>query len=109
MVINPYYNTGYYSGISEELFIEKDINWVRMKDITLSYRLPAQLLKKQGFVKNASLFVTGTDLFLITNYSGMDPVVNGNTAAVGGSGASGIDFGNFPMPRGVNFGVKIGL
>jgi len=48
-------------------------------------------------------------LFLITNYSGLDPVVNGNTAAVGGSGASGIDFGNFPMPRGLNFGVKIGL
>ena len=109
LVVNPYYNTGYYSGISEELFIEKDINWVRLKDVTLSYKLPAKLLSKQGFVKNASVFVTGTDLFLITNYSGMDPVVNGNTAAVGGSGAAGIDFGNFPMPRGVNFGVKIGL
>ena len=109
LVVTPYYSSGYYTGMSEELFIEKDVNWLRMKDITLSYRLPANLLSKQGFVKNASVFVTGTDLFLITNYSGMDPVVNGNTAAVGGSGAAGIDFGNFPMPRGINFGVKIGL
>lgn len=109
LVVTPYYSSGYYTGISEELFIEKDVNWIRLKDVTLSYKLPAQLLSKQGLVKNASVFVTGTDLFLITNYSGLDPVVNGNTAAVGGSGASGIDFGNFPMPRGINFGVKIGL
>lgn len=109
LVVTPYYNSGYYTGISEELFIEKDINWVRLKDVTLNYKLPAKLMKKQSFVKDASVFVTGTDLFLITNYTGLDPVVNGNTAAVGGSGASGIDFGNFPMPRGFNFGVKIGL
>jgi hypothetical protein len=35
--------------------------------------------------------------------------VNGNTAAVGGSGASGIDYGNFPMPRGFTFGFKVGF
>jgi hypothetical protein len=56
--------------------------------------------------RNASGFVTGTDLLIRTNYSGLDPVVNGNSAAVGGSSAQGIDFGNFPMPRGLNFGIK---
>jgi hypothetical protein len=55
------------------------------------------------------VFLTATDLLLITNYSGLDPIVNGNTAAVGGSGAAGIDWGNFPIPRGINFGVKVGL
>ena len=45
----------------------------------------------------------------MSNYSGLDPIVNGNTAAVGGSGAAGIDYGNFPIPRGINFGVRIGL
>ncbi|MGA9649332.1 SusC/RagA family TonB-linked outer membrane protein [Pedobacter sp.] len=105
----PYYQNGFYTNVSEELFIEKDINWIRLRDVTFSYRLPQTLLKKQSFIKNASVFVTGTDLFLITNYTGLDPVVNGNTAAVGGSGASGIDYGNFPMPIGLNFGIKIGL
>ena len=57
----------------------------------------------------ASRSVTGTDLFLITNYTGLDPIVSGNTAAVGGSGAAGIDYGNFPIPRGVNFGVRVGF
>lgn len=109
ITVTPFYQNSYYSSMSEELFIEKDINWVRLKDVTLQYRLPQTLLSKQKFVKSASVFVTGTDLFLITNYSGLDPVVNGNTAAVGGSGAAGIDYGNFPIPIGINFGIKIGL
>jgi hypothetical protein len=97
--------TGYYVNMSEELFIEKEINWLRLRDLTLRYELPGKLLG----ARTASVYLTGTDLFLITNYSGLDPIVNGNTAAVGGSGAVGIDFGNFPMPRGFNFGVSVGF
>lgn len=96
-------NTNYYLTISEELFIEKDINWLRLRDITLSYALPERRFKR------ASVFITGTDLLLLTNYSGMDPIVNGNTAATGGSGAAGIDYGNFPMPRGFNIGLRMGF
>jgi hypothetical protein len=96
----PAIQTSYYTLMSEELFIEKDINWIRLRDVTFSFPLPGRL------GRDASGFVTGTDLFMRTNYSGLDPVVNGNTAAVGGSSAQGIDFGNFPMPRGVNFGIK---
>jgi hypothetical protein len=109
IVIVPNYQTAYYTGISEELFIEKDINWMRLRDVTVNYKLPAALLKKQNFIKNASVFVTGTDLFLVTNYSGLDPIVNGNSAAVGGSGGSGIDYGNFPIPMGINLGVRVGF
>jgi TonB-linked SusC/RagA family outer membrane protein len=109
IAVNPYYQNGYYTNISEELFIEKNINWIRLRDMTLSYALPSSFIKKQNFIKSGSLFLTGTDLFLITNYTGLDPVVNGNTAAVGGSGAVGIDYGNFPIPLGMNFGIRIGL
>ncbi|HAH64511.1 MAG TPA: SusC/RagA family TonB-linked outer membrane protein [Rhizobiales bacterium] len=105
IVIVPAAQTAYYTNMSEELFIEKNINWVRLRDIQLSYAL------REGFMgtRNASVFVKGTDLFLITNYKGLDPIVNGNSAAVGGSSAAGIDFGNFPMPRGVNFGFRVGF
>src|SRR5690606_2187766 len=109
MVLTPQYSNAYYTGISEELVIERYVNWIRMKDITVNYRLPQSLLQRQNFFKSASVFVTATDLFLITNYSGLDPIVNGNTAAVGGSGGMGIDYGNFPMPTGINFGVRVGL
>jgi outer membrane receptor protein involved in Fe transport len=104
IVIIPAVQNGYYTGISEELFIEKDINWVRLRDVTVRYALPARFLR----ARDASLALTMTDLFLLTNYSGLDPIVNGNTAAVGGSGAAGIDYGNFPMPRGIAFSVRVG-
>ncbi|HJQ12557.1 MAG TPA: SusC/RagA family TonB-linked outer membrane protein [Gemmatimonadaceae bacterium] len=105
IVVIPSVQTDYYRLISEELFIEKNINWVRLRDVQLSYGLPS------GFwgTRSASVFVKGTDLALWTNYKGLDPIVNGNSAAVGGSGGAGIDFGNFPIPRGVNFGMRLGF
>ena len=103
IVVIPSQQTLYYQNMSEELFIEKNINWVRLRDVTLSYNLP------ERYLNGARLFVTATDLALWTNYTGLDPIVNGNTAAVGGSGAAGIDYGNFPMPRGLNLGIKVGF
>jgi len=105
IVVIPAVQTGYYTNMSEELFIEKNINWARLRDIQVSYALP------DGFLgaRNSSVFLKGTDLFLWTNYTGLDPVVNGNSAAVGGSGGVGIDYGNFPMPRGINFGLRMGF
>ena len=105
IVIVPSVQTAYYTNMSEELYIEKDVNWLRLRDLTVRYELPGRLIG----ARNASVYLTGTDLFLITNYSGFDPIVNGNTAAVGGSGAVGMDFGNFPMPRAVNFGINVGF
>jgi TonB-linked SusC/RagA family outer membrane protein len=105
IVVIPAVQTSYYTNMSEELFIEKNINWLRLRDITLRYNIP------DGFIRsrNASVFITATDLLLITNYTGLDPIINGNSAAVGGSGGVGIDFGNFPIPRGVSFGLKVGF
>lgn len=105
IVVIPAVQPAFYTLMSEELFIEKDINWVRLRDVTVRYELPGRWLK----ARTASVFVTGTDLFLLTNYSGMDPIVNGNSAAVGGSGGAGIDYGNFPIPRGFSFGLKVGF
>lgn len=109
ILLNPYYVNGFYSSISEELFIERNINWIRLRDVTLSYTLPSKLLARQKFIKSASVFTTATDVFLITNYSGADPVANGNNPATVGAGGMGIDFGNFPIAMGINFGVRIGL
>jgi TonB-linked SusC/RagA family outer membrane protein len=103
IVIVPAIQTSYYTAASEELFIEKNINWVWLRNVTLTYILP------QRVMQNASVFITGTDLFIRTNYTGLDPMTNGNSAAVGGSGAVGIDWGNFPTPRGLNFGLRLGF
>jgi hypothetical protein len=100
IVVIPSNQPSYYTNMSEELFIEKNINWVRVRDVTVKYQLP------ERFGHNSSVFLTGTDLFLRTNYTGLDPISNGTSASVGGSGGVGIDYGNFPIPRGLNFGLR---
>ncbi|WP_266368430.1 SusC/RagA family TonB-linked outer membrane protein [Tellurirhabdus rosea] len=105
----PYYNNSYYTAPADENFIERDVNWVRLKDVTVRYNLPTSAFGNSKIFKSASVFFTGTDLFMLTNYTGGDPGVNATTATVGGSGGYGIDFGNLPLPRAYNVGISIGL
>jgi hypothetical protein len=105
IVVIPSVNTSYYLSMSEENFIEKDINWLRLKDVTLTYRLPQGIFGS----RHASVYVTGTELFLLTNYSGLDPLTSATSAASGGSGGIGMDYGNFPVPIGINFGFRVGF
>ncbi|WP_460984101.1 SusC/RagA family TonB-linked outer membrane protein [Spirosoma fluminis] len=105
----PYYNSEYYTAFADEDFIERNINWMRVKDVTLRYNLPASLLNRSRAFKTASVFFTGTDLLLLTNYTGGDPGVNASNSVTGGSGGFGIDFGNLPLPRTYNVGLTIGL
>ena len=103
IVVVPALNTSYYDSMSEELFIEQDINWLRLRDVTFSWQMP------QRWVKDTRAFVTATDLFLLTNYSGLDPLGSATTVATGGSGGAGIDYGGFPLPRTVSFGIRTAL
>jgi hypothetical protein len=104
--VTPYFQSGYYTSMPEEEFIERDVNWFRLRDLTLSYTLPAKMLKSLRVFKTLGVFVTGNDLILLTNYRGADPASNGNTAASFGVGAWGFDYGNMPAPRALNFGIK---
>ena len=74
IVVIPALQTSYYTSMSEELFIEKNINWLRLRDVTFQYALPQSRFSR----KTRSVFVTATDVFLWTNYTGLDPIANGN-------------------------------
>jgi len=106
IAIVPFFNQGYYTAMPEEEFIEKDINWLRLRDITLSYNFTNAIKGKQKIFKTLSAFVTCNDLILITNYSGADPAANGNTAGTRGVGAAGFDYGNVAIPISINLGLR---
>jgi TonB-linked SusC/RagA family outer membrane protein len=105
-----YYSTPDNGFLNEEDFVEKDIDWIRLKDLTIRYKFsPVFIAKNLKGCQSFSLYATFTDLFIITNYTGLDPVILGNNAAVNGTGSAGIDYGNFPLPMGVNFGLSVGF
>ena len=107
--LTPIYGVNYYGSIPESAFVERDINWVRMRDLTLNYTFPAEWLKGTKIIRRAGVFITGTDLFLLTNYTGADPNVNGTTATSQGAGAAGFDFGKLAVPRGIAAGLRVGF
>jgi ferric enterobactin receptor len=110
LVITPYISTTYYSTyFTTADFIQKDVNWVRLKDITLRYNFPKRLFAKSNVFKSASVYFTGTDLFMLTNYKGVDPQTNGSNAATGGLGAYGVDYGTAGQPRTYSLGFKVGF
>ena len=83
-------------------FHMEDGSFVRLKDITLSYKVPAKALKK-CFIKGLTVYVSGTNLLTWSKYSGYDPEVNSGLNPF----ILGIDKGAFPKSRSYNFGVDL--
>jgi TonB-linked SusC/RagA family outer membrane protein len=105
--VTPYYYDSYYRTLPEEEFIEKDVYWFKLKDISLNYIFPASVYRRSlKNIKNLGVFVTATDVFIFTNYTGADPSVNANTAGTRGVGSFGLDYGTLPSQLGVNFGIR---
>jgi hypothetical protein len=102
------YGTYTYTGTDED-WLEKGVNYLRLSEVRLSYNVPQKWLKNatKNFLSAASVWVKGTDLVTLTNYSGIDVVCNSNSASLGGSGGVGIDLWGFPSPRGFAFGFNL--
>ena len=92
-------------GSTASLFVE-DVNWARLRYATLSYGLPAKWLGGNGIVKGLELSVTGRNLVLLTNYSGIDPETAAAGAGVRGGGSGGFDYGGVPATRGVDMAIR---
>ncbi len=83
-------------------FIE-DGSYLRIKDISLSYDIRGQWMKKLG-ISRIQPYFTASNLVTFTHYSGMDPEVNqwGNNGHV-----QGIDWGTYPHCKSYVFGINI--
>ena len=76
-------------------------DYLCLRELTLSYTLPKSLISK-CFMTDASVYVTGQNLFYITGYEGTSP-----EPAVSTEYGRGIDNGRYPTPRTVLFGLSV--
>jgi len=86
--------------ITHSYFIE-DGSFLRCSDITIGYTLPKKLTEKVGISK-ARFYVSASNLFIITNYSGYDPEVDVQTNLT-----CGMDYNRYPRNRMFAFGTNI--
>ncbi len=106
LVVVPQYASAYYTNLPDEEFVQKNVNWFRLRDLTLSYMLPEKTMKHLKAFRGLSVFVTGSDLILLTNYYGADPAVNANNPGTNGVGGYGMDLGSTATPLGISFGLR---
>ncbi len=99
------YGSSIFSGYDED-WLEKNVNYLRLQELRLSYRVPAKVLKNT-LLSRAVIYVAGNDLATWTNYSGIDAVGNTVSAAAGGTGGEGYDVWSIPNPRGYSVGINI--
>ncbi|SDL94519.1 TonB-linked outer membrane protein, SusC/RagA family [Catalinimonas alkaloidigena] len=85
---------------SNSFYIESG-NYARLTNLQLAYKVPNSVVGRYGFDR-ARLYVQATNLFTITNYSGLDPGVAGAADT-----QLGIDVGNPPITRGYNIGLNL--
>ena len=107
IAIVPYYQQTYYTSMPEEAFIQKKVNWFRLRDITFNYNLSKYMTEGIAQkLKSISGFLTINDLILITNYKGQDPAVGGVSVGSRGVGGFGFDYGNMGAPVSFNMGIR---
>jgi TonB-linked SusC/RagA family outer membrane protein len=109
-ITTPYGIYKYYTTyhIMEALnFIQKDINWLRLRSVSLTYTAPESWLKKLKVIKKLSATVSANNLFLITNYKGMDPETSAAGSGIMGSTSIGMDYCGVPSTRGFTFGLNV--
>jgi hypothetical protein len=81
----------------------EDASYFRCKYISLGYNFTDQTLSRIG-IRSLRAYISGTNLFTITNYSGYDPEVssfNESDAHVG------VDYGNYPSAHIFSLGIDI--
>ena len=83
-------------------FVE-DGSYLRLSYVTLGYDF-AKLMKNQNFFKGLKLNFTCNNVFVLTKYTGTDPVCNASTGQ-GGTGSAGID--NSPVPSTRSYNISL--
>ncbi|MBL7741548.1 MAG: TonB-dependent receptor [Chitinophagaceae bacterium] len=97
-------NTNVNNVYMSDRYVE-DGSYLRIQNITVGYRLPAQWLKKAR-INTARLYLSIQNLHTFTDYSGYDPEIgafNNNIRLMN------VDAGHYPNPRTFTIGANIEL
>ncbi len=99
-----WYNRDNFTNLNQQAstrFIE-DGDFIKLDNLSFSYDVAPALLSRmfKSSVKSFRFFVQGQSLFVITDYTGIDPDNISET---------GLDYNSIPPARTVSFGINIGF
>ena len=74
----------------------EDGSYLRLRNVTLAYNLPAAWMTKAGF-QSIRVYAQGQNLWTLTNYSGFDPEMD----------ETGSEFFRYPVGKTISFGLDL--
>lgn len=99
------YNTNMFQGNSR--YYESG-DYLCIREITVGYTLPKSVVEK-AWLTSVRVYVTGSNLYYFTKYSGLSPEVQGidggSSLGLNDAGAKG----TYPVPRNIILGLNISL
>ncbi|WP_245600468.1 TonB-dependent receptor [Flavobacterium daejeonense] len=81
----------------------EDASFIRLNNLTLGYTIPEKLIAKTGISK-LRFYATGTNVFVLTKYSGSDPEVSTRRKT---PLTPGVDYSAFPRSRQLTLGLNL--
>jgi len=96
---NPYTNDGNINNYNYQAnsLTSQDGRYLRLKNVTIGYTFPQQLLKKTAVLQGLRLYITGTDLWETSRIKdGWDPEARRDASGVG----------RYPFTRNFTFGAN---
>ncbi|HEY9487402.1 MAG TPA: TonB-dependent receptor [Chryseosolibacter sp.] len=81
----------------------EDASFIRLKTATLAYTLDRSVVSSIGFQK-VRLFLSGSNIFTITDYTGYDPEV---AAFTWNDATIGVDFSSYPPAKTFTIGAEV--
>jgi TonB-linked SusC/RagA family outer membrane protein len=87
-------------------FILQDGSFLRISNVTLGYTLPKSVTSRAGISK-LRIYAAVDNLFLFTNYKGMEPEVGGDYWGYRGQQWAGIDRAVYPKARTILGGINV--
>ena len=87
----------------------EDGSFVRLKNVSLSYNVPASLISKQKVVRGVRATFGAQNLLTFTDYSGYDPEVGASVGANvnAQNQAIGLDYGRYPLTPIYSFSLNV--
>lgn len=100
-------NTTMWSPYTQKMIFSdwavEDGSFLRLNTLTLGYTLPKSLINRAG-MQNLRFYVTGYNLFCLTNYSGYDPEVSTMRRT---NLTPGVDYSAYPKSRQFVIGANL--
>lgn len=91
------------NGRFSDRFVENG-SYLKLQNAQIGYTLPVKALGKSQSIKSLRAYVSGQNILTISGYRGYDPDFISD-----GLFSRGFDYGSFPNPRTIMFGLQVGL